>query len=561
MERVISVGKQNYASIRENEYFYIDKTYFIREWWEYGDEVTLITRPRRFGKTLNMSMLECFFSIKYANRKDLFEGLQIWKEEKYRKIQGTYPVIFLSFASVKARKFEDAKEQIKIQIRKLYEEHRYLLEKGVLSKSEEKQFNIVTDDPNDALLSDAINQLSLYLNRFYKKKVLILLDEYDTPMQEAYLGGYWEEFTEFIRSMFNATFKSNVYIERGILTGITRVSKESIFSDLNNLEVVTTTSDKYATSFGFTEQEVFDSLGELNMKEQAQKVKEWYDGFTFGKHPDIYNPWSITNYLDKKMYNTYWASTSSNGLVNTLLRQGTSAVKQKMEQLLKGKAIQVDLDEQIIFDQLERKKNAIWSFLLASGYLKIVHTDIGDYSGRRSYELALTNKEVMLMFEELVTDWFNTEGEEYNSFIKALLKGNLKEMNAYMNEVALATFSSFDTGKHPSKRMQPERFYHGFVLGLLVELRGEYEILSNGESGYGRYDVMICPLKENNLAFVLEFKVFDAEEEKSLQDTVAAAHAQIDNMGYDIRLRERGIKQENIRHYGFAFEGKRVLIG
>lgn len=561
MERVISVGKQNYASIRENEYFYIDKTYFIREWWEYGDEVTLITRPRRFGKTLNMSMLECFFSIKYANRKDLFEGLQIWKEEKYRKIQGTYPVIFLSFASVKARKFEDAKEQIKIQIRKLYEEHRYLLEKGVLSKSEEKQFNIVTDDPNDALLSDAINQLSLYLNRFYKKKVLILLDEYDTPMQEAYLGGYWEEFTEFIRSMFNATFKSNVYIERGILTGITRVSKESIFSDLNNLEVVTTTSDKYATSFGFTEQEVFDSLGELNMKEQAQKVKEWYDGFTFGKHPDIYNPWSITNYLDKKMYNTYWASTSSNGLVNTLLRQGTSAVKQKMEQLLKGKAIQVDLDEQIIFDQLERKKNAIWSFLLASGYLKIVHTDIGDYSGRRSYELALTNKEVMLMFEELVTDWFNTEGEEYNSFIKALLKGNLKEMNAYMNEVALATFSSFDTGKHPSKRMQPERFYHGFVLGLLVELRGEYEILSNGESGYGRYDVMICPLKENNLAFVLEFKVFDAEEEESLQDTVAAAHAQIDNMGYDIRLRERGIKQENIRHYGFAFEGKRVLIG
>lgn len=561
MGQIISVGKQNYASIRENRYFYIDKTYFIKEWWEFGDEVTLITRPRRFGKTLNMSMLECFFSMKFADRGDLFEGLRIWEEEKYRNIQGTYPVIFLSFASVKARKFEDAKEQIKIQIRKLYEEHRYLLERGVLSKSEEKQFNAITDDPNDALLSDAINQLCLYLNRLYKKKVIVLLDEYDTPMQEAYLGGYWEEFTGFIRSMFNATFKTNLYIERGILTGITRVSKESIFSDLNNLEVVTTTSDKYATSFGFTEQEVFASLEELDMEEEAQKVKEWYDGFTFGKHSDIYNPWSITNYLDKRMYNTYWASTSSNGLANSLLRQGTGVVKQKMERLLKGKSILVDIDEQIIFDQLEKKKNAIWSFLLASGYLRIVHADIGDPSGKRSYELALTNKEVMLMFEELVSDWFNTEGEEYNSFIKALLKGNLKEMNAYMNEVALATFSSFDTGKHPSKRMQPERFYHGFVLGLLVELRGEYEIISNGESGYGRYDVIICPVKKDKLAFVLEFKVFDTEEEKSLQDTVAAAHMQIENRQYDTRLLESGIKQENIRHYGFAFEGKKVLIG
>ena len=508
-----------------------------------------------------MSMLECFFSLKYEGRPDLFEGLNIWKNEKYRKLQGTYPVIFLSFASVKARNLADAKTQIKMQIADLYEAHRFLLEDNVLSGSEKEQFQKITSMPEDVLVANAINRLCLFLKRYYNKNVIILLDEYDTPMQEAYLGGYWDEFTEFIRSMFNATFKTNPCLERGIMTGITRVSKESIFSDLNNLKVITTTSNQYTTNFGFTEEEVFVSLEQFGLFEKKEDVKQWYDGFNFGKQEDIYNPWSITSFLNERELNAYWAYTSSNGLINKLLKVSSCEIKKNLEKLLQGDFITVNIDEQIVFEQLEQKKNAIWSLMLASGYLKVKHMQIDEISGKKSYQLSLTNKEVMLMFEEMVSDWFHTEDDEYNRFIVALLKGNVKEMNAYMNEVALATFSSFDTGKHPSKKTQPERFYHGFVLGILVELRGRYEVLSNRESGYGRYDVMLCPLKENDLAIVLEFKVHDATEEKTLNDTVDAALLQIKEMQYDTRLLERGIKPENIRHYGFAFEGKNVLIG
>ena len=565
MKTVVSIGKQDFQSLREKEYFYIDKTNFIKEWWEAGDEVTLITRPRRFGKTLNMNMLECFFSLKYKQRSDLFEGLSIWKEDKYRKLQGTYPVIFVSFASVKARNLADAKTQIKMQISDLYEAHRYLLSGNLLSDSEKEQFQKITSEPEDVLVANAINRLCLFLNRYYNKKTIVLLDEYDTPMQEAYLGGYWDEFTEFVRSMFNATFKTNPNLERGIMTGITRVSKESIFSDLNNLKVITTTSDQYATCFGFIENEVFTSLKNLGLSERKQEVKEWYDGFTFGTYKDIYNPWSITNFLDERKLKAYWASTSSNGLINMLIQSSSSELKKNMELLIKGEVIQVIIDEQILFNQLDEDEDAIWSLMLASGYLKVDDVQYQDEYGEELeepiYSLSITNKEVRSMFVKMFKGWFKMTSSNYTGFVSALLKGNVKEMNAYMNEVALATFSSFDTGKHPSKKLQPERFYHGFVLGLLVELRGRYEVLSNGESGYGRYDVMLCPLKEDDPAIVLEFKVHDVDEEKTLKDTVNAALLQIEEMQYDTKLLMRGIRSENIRHYGFAFEGKKVLIG
>ena len=561
MRKTISIGKQSFSSLREKNYFFVDKSYFIKEWWEKGDDITLITRPRRFGKTLNMSMLECFFSNKYANRTDLFEGLSIWQDEMYRKLQGTYPVIFLSFAAVKAGNLEDAKTQIKQEIARLYEENRYLLESNVLSDNERKIYNSTTIQMDDTMAQNALKTLSVWMERYYGKKVIILLDEYDTPMQEAYVQGYWDEFTSFVRSLFNASFKTNPYLERAIMTGITRVSKESIFSDLNNLQVITTTSDLYADCFGFTETEVFQALDEFGMGDKKDEIKKWYDGFTFGEYRDIYNPWSITNYLDKRKIYPYWASTSSNGLVSRLIRTASADVKEKMEDLLRGQTITVNFDEQIVYNQLDDNEEAIWSLLLASGYLKVQNIDYRGITLEPWYTLDITNIETLSMFMTMFRGWFKNKDANYNDFVKALLKGSLKEMNIYMNDVALATFSSFDTGKKPSEKSQPERFYHGFVLGLLVELRDRYQIRSNRESGYGRYDVMLTPVTEVDDAIVIEFKVHEPDEEETLKDTVRVALDQITEKNYDAELLAQGISAERIRHYGFAFEGKKVLIG
>lgn len=561
MKKAISIGIQGFSDLREQDCFFVDKTNFIKEWWGKRDVVTLITRPRRFGKTLNMSMLDCFFSNKYANRADLFEGLSIWQDETYRKLQGTYPVIFLSFAAVKAGNLEDAKTQIKQEIARLYEENRYLLEGNVLSDNERKIYNSTTIQMDDTMAQNALKTLSVWMERYYGKKVIILLDEYDTPMQEAYVQGYWDEFTSFVRSLFNASFKTNPYLERAIMTGITRVSKESIFSDLNNLRVVTTTSNLYADCFGFTEEEVFAALDEYGMGDKKDEVKQWYDGFAFGEHRDIYNPWSITNYLDEHRLYPYWASTSSNGLVSRLIRTASADVKEKMEDLLRGQAITVNFDEQIVYNQLDDNEEAIWSLLLASGYLKVQNIDYRGITLEPWYTLDITNIETLSMFMTMFRGWFKNKDANYNDFVKALLKGSLKEMNIYMNDVALATFSSFDTGKKLSEKSQPERFYHGFVLGLLVELRDRYQIRSNRESGYGRYDVMLTPVTEVDDAIVIEFKVHEPDEEKSLQDTVRTALDQIKEKNYDAELLLQGIPADRIRHYGFAFEGKKVLIG
>ena len=561
MKKAISIGIQGFSDLREQDCFFVDKTNFIKEWWGKRDVVTLITRPRRFGKTLNMSMLDCFFSNKYANRADLFEGLSIWQDETYRKLQGTYPVIFLSFAAVKAGNLEDAKTQIKQEITRLYWENRNLMKEDIFGEDERELYYRTTVKMDDVTAQDSLRNLSVWMERYYGKKVIILLDEYDTPMQEAYVQGYWDEFTSFVRSLFNASFKTNPYLERAIMTGITRVSKESIFSDLNNLRVVTTTSNLYADCFGFTEEEVFAALDEYGMSDKKDEVKQWYDGFTFGEHRDIYNPWSITNYLDEHRLYPYWASTSSNGLVSRLIRTASADVKEKMEDLLRGQAITVNFDEQIVYNQLDDNEEAIWSLLLASGYLKVQNIDYRGITLEPWYTLDITNIETLSMFMTMFRGWFKNKDANYNDFVKALLKGSLKEMNIYMNDVALATFSSFDTGKKPSEKSQPERFYHGFVLGLLVELRDRYQIRSNRASGYGRYDVMLTPVTEVDDAIVIEFKVHEPDEEKSLQDTVRTALDQIKEKNYDAELLLQGIPADRIRHYGFAFEGKKVLIG
>lgn len=563
--RIIGIGIQDFTKIIENKCFYVDKTDFIREWWESRDDVTLITRPRRFGKTLNMSMVEQFFSVDYAEQGEVFEGLSIWEHEEYRKIQGTYPVISLSFANVKEREFVSTKERLKQIITDLYIKNDFLLSSDCLTTADRIFFNSVClGNISEVQATGAIHKLSNYLYCYYGKKVIILLDEYDTPMQEAYVNGYWDDLAAFTRSLFNSTFKTNPWLERAIMTGITRVSRESVFSDLNNLKVVTTTSDEYAMSFGFTEQEVFAAMDECGWGEEKEQVKQWYDGFIFGRHKDIYNPWSILNFLDTGKFTAYWANTSSNSLVSKLIREGSRKIKETFESLLQGEIIRTPIDEQIVYDQLNGNEKAIWSLLLASGYLKVLsfekYTELPEGT-IPEYELTLTNLEVRLMFRNMVRDWFSQADADYNDFIRAMLADDVKAMNAYMNRVARDIFSYFDTGRNPSEA-EPERFYHGFVLGLMVDLQTRYTITSNRESGFGRYDVMLEPKdSKTDDAIMLEFKVHDPEDEATLQDTVRAALMQIEERQYAARLSARGIASSHIRSYGFAFQGKKVLIG
>ena len=562
MARTAAIGHQDYETVRMNDYFYVDKTGFIKEWWDSGDIVTLITRPRRFGKTLNLSMTEKFFSTEYAGRKDLFEGMQIWDDDRFRALQGSYRVIFLPFAGLKDSTYLSAREHFCQTIEEIYNRYEYLTEGTLLNEKEKEYYRSVKADMDDSTAAVSLRNLSDYLCRYFGKKTIILLDEYDTPMQEAYVNRYWDEIVDFTRNLLNNTFKTNPYLERALMTGITRVSRESVFSDLNNLRIVTTTTEKYETSFGFTEEEVAASLREFGLADRADEVKQWYDGFTFGSTEDIYNPWSILNFLKEGKTAPYWANTSSNSLVGKLIREGNGKVKEEFQMLLEGGAVRSEIDEQIVYDQLDMDESAIWSLLLASGYLAVkkvetIQSGYGDW--KQVYTLKLTDFEVQVMFRRMVRNWFAPAASSYNGFLCAFLEGDVEAMNVFINRVARGTFSFFDTAGDP-EHAEPEKFYHGFVLGMMVELSDKYRLTSNRESGFGRYDIMLMPYRDDLDAAVMEFKVFNPRKEKTLEDTAENALKQIEEKEYVTELEENGIPAERIRKYGFAFRGKEVLI-
>lgn len=557
MTRRVPIGKQNFAALRENNYFYVDKTFFIKEWWESGDDTTVILRPRRFGKTLTMSMMEHFFSVKYAGRADLFEGLAIWEYEEFRAMQGTYPVINISLASIKETTYEEALIKFRSIISDVYRQNAYLKDSDKLTDMDKEQFEEACRMFNNKIeITESLKKLSELLYKHHNKKVLIFLDEYDTPMQEAFLAGYWNEIVGVIKNLFNATFKTNPYLERALMTGITRVSKESIFSDFNHVNLVSTLSDEYTNAIGFTEEEVFAALDEYGIEDKA-KVKYWYDGFTFGDRTDMYNPWSITRLLRYKKYECHWANTSRNGLIALVLRQGSLKMKQAMEDLLNSGSVRTKVDEQLFYASLIGRGSDIsaYSLMLSAGYLtvdKVVDIE------RSLYELRITNHETREMFRNMIIYWFTEDAPSmYNEFVESLLKGQLREMNYYMRDVVTNVFSFFDVGINAA-----ENFYHAFTLGLMVDLRDKYIITSNRESGLGRYDIMLEPRDITaNDGIIIEFKVLDEyDEERDLKDTVTSALKQIEEKQYEAVLVEKGVPAEKIRKYGFAFKGKEVLI-
>lgn len=558
MTRPVAVGRQSFSGIIENNCFYVDKTFFIKDWWEDETDTTVILRPRRFGKTLTMSMVECFFSLKYAKRSDLFENLSIWQHEEYRELQGTYPVIFLTLAGIKEDNYIDAMAKFRYIIADLYSNFDYLLQSDKISNDEKEDFMHVRKRNSGVPLTDSIREISGLLYKHHGKKPIILLDEYDTPMLEAYVHGYWNEIVGFIKNLFNASFKTNPYTERILMTGITRVSKESIFSDFNHVKMITTLSTKYETAIGFTEEEVFAAMSEYGL-EKKDEVKFWYDGFTFGRKSDIYNPWSIINYLSCGVIDTYWANSSGNAVIGELVAKSKKSFKEAMAVLLDGGSVESTIDENMVYADLGGDDKSAFSLMMASGYLT------GERIGvewEKRFNLRITNYETRIMFMRLINNWFTKEECYYNEFIQSLLDGNIEEMNAYMNQIALVTFSNFDVGKKPSLETPPEKFYHGFVLGLMVDLRDRYVITSNHQSGLGRYDVMLEPRdKAKDDAMIIEFKVHNAKKESSLEETVQMALQQIEDKKYEAVLIEKGIAKEKIRKYGFAFAGQNVLIG
>ena len=549
----IGIGESDFKALRIRQNYYIDKTMYIKDIIDNESRVILVTRPRRFGKTLNMSMLKYYFDCRQKDNIELFKGLKILKEEeKYTSKLGAYPVIYITLKDVQDRSFENMLLNLKSTMINVYQEHRYLLESSkIYPEEKEKITDILFGRENEIILKNSIKSLSNYLYLYYERPVILLLDEYDVPLQNAYVEGYYDEAINFFKTFFGTTFKDNPYLEKTVITGVSRVAKESIFSGANNFKVYTILDDEFSDDFGITEEEMEKIYKDFDIQDKKEEIKNWYDGYKIGNREGIYNPWSILNYLADKKLMPYWVNTSSNDLIKLILKNSTT-VKEKMERLLKGEAVEVKIDIETVILGIEENEENIWGLMLGTGYLKVEEV-VNEIEG--IYKVKIPNNEIRFLFVQIIDNWFRNKisGNDIKSILKDLVTLNLKEYEKKFRILVKEMFSYMDIGENTA-----ENFYHAFVLGMLVGLKDSYIVNSNRESGLGRYDIMLEPKDKNENSFIMEFKVMEDMEEKTIEETIENAKKQIEEKEYEENLKERGFK--NITKMIYAFKGKEVKI-
>jgi len=556
MNKTIQIGTSDFRELIEGNNYFVDKSLLIKEFIENGAKIILTPRPRRFGKTLNLSMLRYFFDIRTKEEtKDLFSGLKIENEKEIMKLQGEYPVIFITFKNQKHISFEDFQDGIAVLLSNLYREHEYLLGSDKLTENDKEKYQAyLKEEINTATLQNSISDLMYYLNKHYGKKVMLFIDEYDVPIQEGYIRRYYEEMIVIIRNLLTAALKDNLYVEKSLITGILRVAKESIFSGLNNLQVNTILGFKFNNKFGFTEEELKELLHYYGLDDKSEDIKKWYNGYIFGEEV-IYNPWSVLNYIDnnKAGFMPYWINSSSNDLIKKLLLNGDNNIKVELEKLIEGTAINKVIDDNIVMSEVEDSNENIWSFLLLSGYLKAIKTEL--IRGRLNCELKIPNEEVHIFYENLIEKWFKETltNQKYEEMLSRLICGDVENFGYIFEEFVINNISYFDaSGK------EPERVYHAFVLGMLISLSQNYEVKSNKESGYGRYDVMIVPKDISKLGIIIEFKKINSLSKESIDEGVLKALKQIEENKYEQELINKGIK--DIIKVAIVFKGKMLKI-
>ena len=548
----IGIGESDFKMLKRKDYYFIDKSLYIKHIIDSSSKISLITRPRRFGKTLNMSMLRYYFDCTQKDSKELFKGLKIMEQdEKYTSKMNYYPCIYLTLKDVRDRNYKNMLLNLKTAILDMYQEHRYLLDSEKIYPEEKEKINdILYGREDEVALKSSVKELTKYLYRHYEKPVMLFLDEYDVPLQNAHVEDFYDDAVKFFKDFYRLTFKDNSYLEKTVITGVSRVAKESIFSGANNFDVYTVLDNEFSNDFGITSEEIKEIIKNFKIEEDKEEIKRWYDGYVVGS-TELYNQWSVLNYINKKQLIPYWVNTSSNDLIKLILKNSYT-IKEQIERLLNDEEIDVKVDQETVIAGIEKNENNIWGLLVGTGYLKV--TGVVDLQ-RKIYKVKIPNMEIKLLFEEIVDDWFRDKviGNDLNSILKDLITLNFEEFEEKFKILVRQMFSYMDVGENTA-----ENFYHAFVLGMLVGLRDTYYVNSNRESGMGRYDIMLEPKDKNANSFIMEFKVFKAEKEKSIEETIENAKKQIEEKKYEENLKEREFT--NITKMVFAFKTKEVKM-